>query len=155
MYWRSSHAGCFMINYRAANLMDISKIKPKKIYLDNMQLFPQLVEAVKRDPAITVLDTEGTILAIFGFQAIYPGVGELWAVTTPQSNYYPIAFCKLTNQLLEKHAQDNSLRRVQMAVRADYTQGKKFATFLNFDAEGIMRRYGPEGADYVMFGRVF
>jgi RimJ/RimL family protein N-acetyltransferase len=56
---------------------------------------------------------------------------------------------------LKEYAMINYIRRIQMTVRADFPRGLRFAEFLGFEKEGIMKSYGKDGADYILFARVF
>ena len=54
-----------------------------------------------------------------------------------------------------KAARAKNLKRVQTAIRSDFTVGKKFAKWLGLKEEGLMRRYGFDGSDQYMYARIF
>jgi RimJ/RimL family protein N-acetyltransferase len=48
----------------------------------------------------------------------------------------------------------NNIHRVQAACRADWPEAVRFAEFLGFENEGLMRSYGVDGRDYFRYARV-
>lgn len=44
--------------------------------------------------------------------------------------------------------------RIQAAVHAGYAQAIRFIEHFNFQREGLMRQYGPDGADYWLYAWV-
>lgn len=44
--------------------------------------------------------------------------------------------------------------RVQAIVRADWAIAVHFLERLGFEREGLMKRFGPDGDDYFLYGRV-
>lgn len=109
--------------------------------------------ALGHDRAV-VLKKEDHLLAVVGFCPCFPGTGEFWALISPAVDRCPREFAKKAKSMLETFIVENKLRRVQMLVRAGHDEAFRFAEFLGFEAEGIMRGYGPEGDDYYMMGRV-
>jgi len=43
-------------------------------------------------------------------------------------------------------------RRIQAKVRSDFDIGQNFVEHLGFKEEGTMRKFGPDGHDYKMYG---
>ena len=39
-------------------------------------------------------------------------------------------------------------------VKADWMEAIRFAEFLGFEKEGLMKKFGPEGSDYLVMGRI-
>lgn len=142
-----------MIKVELARPEHVYEISPKIIFTENPLWKHMVRSALEVHDAIT-FTIHGEVLAIVGFQELYPRVGEFWAITSEACSLYPIAFHRKVFSLLELFAAQNKLKRVQMTVRADYPEGIRWAQALGFRYEGLMEAYGPEGADYVMMGRV-
>jgi hypothetical protein len=44
--------------------------------------------------------------------------------------------------------------RIAMDVRDDFAAGHRFARMLGFEAEGLMRAYGPNREDHMLYARI-
>jgi RimJ/RimL family protein N-acetyltransferase len=67
---------------------------------------------------------------------------------------YPVEFFRKTRRLLLLYFGAYNLQRLEINVRSDYLIGKRFAEKLGFEPEGIMRKYGFDGSDYILYARV-
>jgi hypothetical protein len=47
------------------------------------------------------------------------------------------------------------VKRLQTAVKADFVLGIKFAEWWGLKSEGLMKHYGPDGADYIRFAKIY
>ena len=52
-------------------------------------------------------------------------------------------------------ATDHKFHRIQSAVLTGNERLERFAKFLGFQREGIMRQYGTDRKDYAIFARIF
>jgi hypothetical protein len=59
-------------------------------------------------------------------------------------------FKKKTDVLIET----NNIKRLQTSVKADFWHGQKFAKWMGFETEGLMKNYGPDGSDYIRYARI-
>lgn len=108
----------------------------------------------EKDMAFTcVINDE--IIASAGIKKIWNNVGEGWVLATNKIYQYPLAIAKAIKQNFEYVAKSNNIKRVQTAVRADYTKGIKFARWLGLKNEGLMESYGLDGSDNYRFARIF
>ena len=106
--------------------------------------------AVPDGPAVTFLVRE-TPVAIVGAYQVSPGVAHVWAKVSKNVDRN---FARIAMTMLEHFMTSESIRRVQMSVRADYERGKRFARFLGFKAEGLMQKYGADGSNYWLYAKV-
>ena len=97
----------------------------------------------------------GKLLGIIGVITLRPHVGEVWTIIDDSVKH------KFKRQLIVgvRTALDiaqisMSLTRVQVAIEsnADYSQSWPLA--LGFTLEGVMRCFGSDGSDYLLYGRV-
>lgn len=98
---------------------------------------------------------DGYVIASAGIKPLWPGVGEAWIVASDNMPKKKLSVIKLIKENFDKMIQDNNFIRVQAGVRSDWLEAKRFAEFLGFEHEGIMRKYGPDGQDYFRMARVF
>ncbi|MEL0098281.1 MAG: hypothetical protein VW907_01850, partial [Opitutae bacterium] len=61
----------------------------------------------------------------------------------------PVTLSRATKEVLHEEIVKTNYRRVQVNVRADWEVAVRFSKFLGFKEEGLMRKFGPEGADYL------
>ncbi len=110
--------------------------------------------AVQCGRAIT-LRYGSLVLGIFGVTRLWDGVYEIWGLTSDVPKEVAKTLAKRMKAEFTKFCIDSRARRVQVVVRCNFYAELKFAKFLGFQQEGIMRRYGPEGDNYYLLGRVF
>jgi hypothetical protein len=102
--------------------------------------------------AITFLKEDRPI-AIFGGYCPLEGVMQFWGMVSDGVRECPVAFHKTCKSFLEFYQSKYTLRRMQINVRVDYPEGYRWAKALGFELEGVMKKYGPDGTDYALFGR--
>jgi hypothetical protein len=104
-------------------------------------------------PAMTLF-IDDKIIGSAGFLPYWPGVAEVWALVTPLVHNYPLEFCKFIKKNMESVISIVGLSRVQATVKVGDQMAVKFLQFLGFKIEGLMRKFGPDGSDNFMMGRV-
>ena len=57
-------------------------------------------------------------------------------------------------KMLEKMIEDNNLFRLQASVCLNDKKALRFIKWLRFKEEGIMRKFGPDGVDYMRYAWV-
>ncbi len=135
-----------MIKILPYDVEHFSKIKLRACHAQEGIKAPEYVNAV------TVFKDDSPI-AIFGGIDILPGILQVWGLISDDVRKCPLGFHKAALHLL-KAKFSGGYRRVQMTVRSDFLCGWKWAKALGFQSEGIMRKYGPDGTDYILFSRV-
>lgn len=100
--------------------------------------------------AYSVFD-RGRIVAVFGFSRIFAHSYELWTLLSAELRETPLATCKVCKNVLRSIP---VATRIQMTTRADLRCGERWAKFLGFEKEGVMKRYGPDGADHILYARI-
>lgn len=101
----------------------------------------------------TLLEGE-EVLAVGGVHVLWFGVGEGWVLVSPRCFELPAAFARYTKRAFNSILQDTNLRRIQASVHTDDKKAIRFANWLMFEDEGIMRNYGVDGSDYLRMARV-
>lgn len=94
------------------------------------------------------------IIAIIGGFPFVPGVIHFWAFISKHVRSCPIAFHKEVLKMLDWYEQNEKPRRIQFEVRASYVPGQKWARSLGLTEEGLMKKWGPDGADHYLFARL-
>lgn len=130
---------------------DLQKIRLKEMFsgegVDQDKL-------VLRSPAWTV-NSGSVVLAIFGASIRWPGVAELWGLTSDDMGRLGPSLTKGLRKYLEDGARSLNIHRVSFTVKADYEQGLRWARVLGFTQEAVLRQYGIDKSDYVLMARLF
>ena len=71
---------------------------------------------------------------------LWGGVAEGWVMATQDVWRHPIVIARAIKKNFEVLAENNKIKRVQTAVRADFDIGLKFAKWLGLEEEGISVR---------------
>jgi hypothetical protein len=81
-----------------------------------------------------------------------PKVGECWLIASKdfEKNYVIIA--KAINRFLD--SMDYFYHRLQMSVKTDFAKACRFAEFLGFQQEGVMRQLDVDKNDYFLYSRI-
>lgn len=103
--------------------------------------------------AVTAL-VHGKPVAIFGCIMLWTGVAELWSIISDDARRYPKQLTLVAKGFADISAQSLSLHRLQLTVRSDEPRALRWAEYLGFEIEGLMRKYSPDGADTYILARV-
>jgi hypothetical protein len=103
--------------------------------------------------AYTLLDDD-KVLAVGGAHVMWFGAGEAWVLVSPECLGKPASFARYAKKLFDSILQDTELRRVQASIHVDDDRAYRFAEWLGFENEGVMRKYGVDGGDYYRMARV-
>ena len=90
-----------------------------------------------------------------GIFILWQGVAEGWVLAN--QNIYDVKFLaakeiKIRTDLLCKK---NKIKRLQTSVKAEFTTGVRFANWLGLKTEGLMKKYGPDGSDYLRMAKIY
>ena len=103
--------------------------------------------------AYTMLSPEG-IVCIEGVSPIWPGVAVAWSLTSDLIFKYPKSYYKATKQFMAAIIEDWKIHRLQATTYADDQVACNWLKHLGFEREGVMRSYGPDRSDHIMYAKV-
>jgi RimJ/RimL family protein N-acetyltransferase len=95
------------------------------------------------------------VIAAAGMKRIWGNVAEGWFIAKNDVWNYPITIAKAVKQNIDYLATSNNIKRLQTAVRADFGIGIRFAKWLGFTNEGLMKCYGFDDTDHYRFARIY
>ena len=121
--------------------------------LDYMEYFIGQIGQDTEDYAFTLMSTKYGPIAIFGGTMIAEGVAEVWSIMSNKIEEFPCALVRSVRYLLALYRVKGEVKRYQMNVRSDADVSIRFAKFFGFNYEGKLKAFGPDGADYLLFGR--
>jgi RimJ/RimL family protein N-acetyltransferase len=90
-----------------------------------------------------------------GMKMIWGQVAEGWVIASSDMWNHPLSVAKAIKKDFAKVAKKHNIKRVQTAIRKDFTQGQRFAEWLGLENEGLMRHYGFDGTDQYRYARIF
>lgn len=96
----------------------------------------------------------GEVVCCFGFVRLWPGVFEAWLIpTTENIRRSVIPFHRTSMRIFDYAMSKYSMKRLQITVCSENALALKWAERCYFKNEGLLKNYGPEGADYYMLAR--
>ena len=100
----------------------------------------------------------GTVVACAGIVPLYRGVGEAWLafseafIVDRPSRLWALVYRAIGEGL--DAALTDGFHRIQTAIPVGFEQGHAWARRLGFEEEGLMKKYGPDGHDFIRYGRI-
>lgn len=148
-----------MIEVIAFKEWHLNHIQPRTGVYDNDPTLFERVKDLANHLTWTIVDLDymGNIneyICCGGFLMYWPGVMEGWMITSDKLPRFGKEVTVRVIRKIEEVEKMFSLRRLQMTVRADFEIGQNWAAKLGFKREGILKKFGPEGCDYIMYARV-
>ena len=90
-----------------------------------------------------------------GIIPLWNGVAEGWVISSKRIFKNRIRASRLIKKRTDILCAANKIWRLQTSVKANFTTGMRFAEFLGFKNEGLMRGYGPDKSDYYLMAKVY
>lgn len=104
--------------------------------------------------AFTLL-LDDTPIVSGGVILLWNGVAEGWVMSSKRIFKYKFTAASLIKRRLDLICENNKIWRLQTSVKAKFTTGIRFATWLGLTKEGLMRKYGPDGSDYYKMAKIY
>lgn len=92
---------------------------------------------------------DGQAMAAVGIVILWNHVAEGWALTSDLVRQHPCAFHRAVCHKLRYVMQKYELNRLQLSIQHSNLVSRMWAYRLGFRNEGRMKKFGPEGEDYV------
>ena len=136
----------------AEHLIEIHSLDAVECHLNAEQLTDHW-QSYQSGPAFVGREqNKPGIVAAAGVITMWNGVGEGWAILSPRAKGRAVlrAFQETFRLIQIAH----NYHRIQAAVRADFTDGIRFANWMGFESEGVMEKYNAEKQDFVRMAKV-
>jgi RimJ/RimL family protein N-acetyltransferase len=129
-------------------------VRDADLYLTSLPDFEKWCIAWKQNgPAYTQI-IEREIVMCAGVVLLDWRRGEAWTLLSSLFYLYKKTCFKTIREYLSHIIGQYQLRRVQTLIRPDMLPNQRFVEHLGFEKEGLLRMYGPNGEDFIMYGRV-
>jgi hypothetical protein len=104
-------------------------------------------------PAVTIV-IDGKIVACGGVTLTEWNKGEAWTLFSSLLYKYPKTCFKVSRDTINKIIEDKKLTRVQALASPIHPETQTFLQHLGFGYEGVMRAYGPNEEDMILYSRI-
>lgn len=104
------------------------------------------------------IELDGKPVAIGALNVARQGVGMAWLLQMNQSAIpkdKALVVVREIKKQLKRVAKQEELFRIQATCVADDTRGGRFLQTLGFQAEGVLRQYGPDKEDHIMWSTIY
>jgi hypothetical protein len=95
---------------------------------------------------------EDKVIFCCGIKLINSGVGHVWVVPSIYCNTYKIITYKTIKDLLEKHAKELKLHRIQTTIEKSFI---KWIEFLGFERESILKQVNEDKSDLFFYTKFY
>lgn len=143
-------------------MVEVLRFKPghldlmaiKDAYIGDKTLIAR-TESIARSHIAHTLLVDNQVIAVVGGIVIWPGVCEMWTVTSPLVSLSPLGFHREIRKIIDFYVREKKLHRIHATVKCAFKAGLSWVEALGFVREGTLKQYGPEGADYYMYARLY
>ena len=104
------------------------------------------------------IELDGVPVALGTLHVVRKGVGMVWLLQMKQSAIpanKALSVVKEVKKQLRRVARQENLFRIQGTTILEDLRAGRFMETLGFCAEGVLRQYGPEKEDHVMWSVVY
>ena len=92
---------------------------------------------------------------VMGLEYKYPTNYEAWLLMGNTAYEHGLLLSRGAKRFFDNIGPRLNLRRMQIVVNVHNKTAVRWAEFLQFYCEGLMKEYGPEGADYYIYARIY
>jgi len=104
--------------------------------------------------AFTILRDGKPVCALVAVQ-VWPTVFEVSAAVSEDARKFFATIHRSTVEVLSRVAEGTKAHRMQMTVKADFKKGCRWAEALGFEVETVLKHYGPEAEDFLLYRRLY
>lgn len=151
-----------MITLQNFEIWHFDHLQPRLRSLDAMSLvgldmkeYRARIEAIMVDNPVATFMVDEQPAAIAGAIKMWEGVATYWMLTTPLVERYKLSFHRSCKHGIVYLREAFDLHRLEASIAQSHVRSQKWAESFGFKNEGIMRGYGPDGADHYRYARVW
>lgn len=121
----------------------------------NIENYEDMLRYYETEPFSFTAILGGKMVACFGSHEMWDGVTESWLIGSKHLNSVPITLTRMCRRYLDVVAREKRLHRMQITVDTQDKVAVRWAIALKFEQEGLLRKYGPHGSDFIIFSRIY
>lgn len=97
---------------------------------------------------------DGEPYCVAGYVPILPAVCESWMLATPKWMDHVMEVTRTSRSVMRHILMTTQFKRLQTVALASRTMAHRWYGTIGLEQEGIMRKMGRHGEDFIMFARV-
>lgn len=140
-------------HYKVEDLGHLAPIRESDGIGNLHQIYKTLETYKVNGPAFSLI-ADGVVISIFGGAFLWPGVVEIWALTTELVHKYPKAFHSTVKGILSIYPKILKVHRIQCTVHTDNKRAAKWIERLGFEKEGVYKMYGADKSDFIRYAKI-
>lgn len=148
-----SKIGLFEIIPFASDHARSMEIDPGMSIDKESDIFDSWIDLRSLGGGFTAIGPCGMILCCGGITDVWEGHGDAWFLRSVYVRRFPVTTMRICMRFFGSRVV-NRYRRIQCEVKAGASSDLRFASTLGFVQEGLMRKWGPDGSDYILMARV-
>lgn len=127
------------------DLIDLRDGQDIRDYKDRIAVYATMGHAY-------TLVVDNKIICCSGIINSHQGVAEAWVIAGKDFEKHGMVISRTIKGFLD--LVQPFYHRFQMSVLVGFEDAEKFAEFLGFEKEGIMRKFDSAGKDYTLYSRI-
>jgi len=139
-----------MVKYSKEHLKDLTEIRD--CVPDDLE--GRISEYEAQGVVFTIMYHDKPV-SICGAIDMWPGVAEIWFLTTHHIDNCKTYFYREVKKLMELTQIEYGLHRMQCTVETSFTQCQKWLIGLGFNIEGVQIMYGPDKKDHYRMAKIW
>ncbi len=130
-------------------------VKGQDVQIYGKQNVRELAEQTEYDNMSMTGLVDGIIVGCGGIRELWPGVGEIWLMLSPEVDRFPFRTGQVICDGMRALIEDNNFVRLQGWCRMDFPKAHTLFKHLGFKPEGIAKKYTPDGQDCILYARIW
>lgn len=94
-------------------------------------------------------------VAALGMFENFPGCWQVWSFGSENYEHVITGFLRRFQQAIEAAREAHGLHRIECRSITDHSSAHRLLRVLGFDSEGVLRSYGRDGSNYILFAKVW
>ena len=140
--------------YRAEHVarMKIRDLSPEMEVILTRPAYLQYLERI--GPGFTMLIDGEVIGCLIFAKLLYPGVAEVLICMSDAIESHRLTVHRVCKKQCDQAQEMHGFRRLEARIPESATRNRKWAESIGFKQEGVIEAFGPDGEDYIQYGRV-
>lgn len=141
--------------FHASHIQRIQLNEFDRRIFNSMPDIDDRIQAIQEFKSAWTIFYKRNPLLVMGMDYKYERNYESWLLLGDRSYEHGTLLSRGAKRFFDKIGPRLNLRRMQIVVNVNHKAAVRWAEFLRFNREGVMSKYGPEGADYYMYARTY
>jgi hypothetical protein len=142
-----------MIRIRPFNIKDAQEMALRPIYHETSK--EQFIKESVFGKSFSIYESQsGLVLACATLIRMRKHSAVLNMILDTHFVKYTKEFIYVLRESSVYYMKELGLTRVHATIRADFHNAEKWIKIVGFEKEGVMRNYGPDGEDHILFAKV-